>query len=122
MTINKTARLKQYLIYIRQRATYLKILNNGSQSNEYHYYKAMWEYIKEWGITHALSYGYIRGKINIDTVKNYMGVSERVTYRIISKQRDELIELIAKYEKVLEERYPFAESNIIDYAEVNYAE
>lgn len=121
MVINKTARLKQYLTYVRQRATYLKILNNGSQSNEYNYHKAMWEYIKEWGITHALSYGYIRGKIDITTVKNYMGTSERVTYRMISKQRDELIELIAKHEKILAERYPFEESDIID-TEVRYAE
>lgn len=102
----ETTGLKNYLIYINDRITYLKIVTAGIPSNEYEYYKALRELIKQWGKTHILCYGYIRGKIDMEHVKNAMGVSERVCYRIISKQRTEFIKFITEQEKILEEQYP----------------
>jgi hypothetical protein len=102
----ETTGLQRYLTYIDDRITYLRVVTAGIPSNEYEYCKALRERIKQWGSTHILCYSYIRGKIDMTRVIHAMGVSERVCYRMISKQRNELIKFITEQEKILEEQYP----------------
>lgn len=102
-----TIGLKNYLLYIDDRITYLKVVAAGNPSNEYEYYKALRELIKQWGNTHRLCYGYIRGKIDIESVQYAMGVTKTRCYQIMWKQRDALIKFITEQEKILEVQYPF---------------
>ena len=103
----ETTGLQKYLTYIDDRITYLRVVTAGMPSNEYEYYKALRERIKQWGKAHILCYSYIRGKIDMGGVINAMGVSERVCYRMIGQQRAKLISFITEQEKILEIQYPF---------------
>ena len=110
--IRELTGLNNYITYINDRLRYLKIVEDAVSSNEYKFYNALRERIKQWGDTHALCYGNIRGKIDMPHVYRAIGVSERVAYRMMDKQRKELIKFITLQEQILVEQYPhFTEVN-----------
>lgn len=99
--------LKKYLQYIQKRIAFLKALCGEIVSNEYKYYFALQEAIKQWGKTHVLFYACIYGKIGTKQAAAICGVSQRTFYRIMSKQRKSLIAFIEAQERILDEKYPF---------------
>ena len=113
--------MRNYLNYIRQRCIYLNIVNDGVQSNEYKFYKSLRDRITKWGKNHLIAYKFIRGHIDIKVVQQCLGVPERQCYRILERNRKELIQFITEQERILEEKYPFEESvDVFDYSEVDY--
>lgn len=99
--------LKKYLEYIQKRIAFLKALSGEIVSNERKYYCALREAIKQWGKTHVLFYACIYGKIGVKQAAAVCGVSQRTFYRIMSKQRKDLIDFIKAQECILGEKYPF---------------
>ena len=103
----KDVKVKEFVRYISQRIAYLKILIGGIPSNEYKYYCALKEAIKEWGKAHVIFYGCLYGKISVERAKSILGVSESTFFRIMKKQRKDLIDFIEKQENILNVKYPF---------------
>ena len=112
----KTARedvgLKRYLLYIKDRLAFLKALSVKRDSNEYKYYFALQEAIKQWGKSHALFYGCLYGKIEVKQAADMCGVSKRTFFRMMSKQRKDLIDFIEEQERILGEKYPFTDCDV----------
>lgn len=104
----ETKGIAQYLDYIKQRQAYLKIfVGKDYPLTEIKYYKELQQRIGEWAKKHRIAYQYIRCKINTQEAVELIGVSERVFYRLISKQKLELIDFIQKTEDELEKIYSF---------------
>lgn len=104
--------LKSYLLYIHQRVEFLKALSVNRDSNEYKYYLALQESIKQWGKSHAIFYGCIYGKIKVKQAADMCGVSKRTFFRMMSKQRKDLIDFIEEQECIWGEKYPFVACDI----------
>lgn len=110
--IRESVGLNNYITYINDRLMYLKMTDGGVSSNEYKFYNTLRDRIKQWGDTHALFYSLIRDKIDMSHVRRAIGVSERVAYRMMDKQRKEFIKFITLQEQILDEKYPhFMEVN-----------
>lgn len=104
----KTKGIADYLQYIKSRQSYLKIfVGEDYPLTEIKYYKELQQRIGEWAKKHRVAYQYIAGKINSREAIEYMGVSERVFYRLISKQKAEMITFIQETENELEGKYSF---------------
>ena len=98
----------EYLKYIKQRRTYLKIFVRGDYPlTELKYYEELQHRITEWGKQHKIAYLYLKGKMSVRDAVDYMGVSERVFYRLIAKQKAEMITFIQETENELDEKYSF---------------
>lgn len=104
--LNKYEALKKYLGYIPRRIAYLKMAKREIPSNEYKYYLALHEVIKQWGKSHVICYGCLCGKIKVESARAFIGVSESTFHRIMSRQKKDLILFIEKQEKILSEKYP----------------
>lgn len=104
---NEAAKLKKYIDYIPKRIVFLRASNGGICSNEYKYYCALQEAIKQWGKTHVLFYNCICGKIGVKQATDICGISKNEFYRIMRKQRRALIGFIEKQERILQEKHPF---------------
>ena len=99
--------LKAYVKYIPKRIAYLKMLNGGVPSSEYKYWCELRKRIKQWGETHVIFYACLYGKIDAKFAISLCGVPERTFFRIMSKQRKQLMSSIEKWEKQLTVEYPF---------------
>ncbi len=103
-----TANLKQFLDYIKQRQEYLKRLAGEDYPlTEIKYYKEFSKRIADWGKKHKIFYTYIYGKINVQEGIELMGVSERMWFRIIAKQKSEFVCFLKETEKELDKIYEF---------------
>ena len=104
----ETIGIVEYLKYIKQRQVYLKFFVGGDYPlTELKYYEELQNRIKEWGKHHKIAYLYIKGKMSVSDAVDYMGVSERVFYRLIAKQKAEMITFIQETESKLEGKYSF---------------
>ena len=104
----KSKGIRSYLNYIKQRQSYLKIfVGEDYPLTELKYYRELQQRIGEWAKKHRVAYQYIMGKISSQDAIDYIGVSERVFYRIISKQKEEMISFIKETENELEGKYSF---------------
>lgn len=104
----KTKGIADYLQYIKSRQSYLKIfVGEDYPLTEIKYYRELQQRIGEWAKKHRVAYQYIAGKINSQEAIEYMGGSERVFYRLISKQKAEMITFIQETENELEGKYSF---------------
>lgn len=99
--------VRNYLAYIENRMRYVKLLSNGIECNEYRYYHSMLNRIKKWSKNHAVFFAHTCGKVSTEEGKMLLGVPERTFYRLMRKQRKELISLIKQQEAVLSQEYPF---------------
>lgn len=107
----ETKGIANYLCYITQRIIYLQFFTDDiNTSIELKYCKELQQRIKEWARTHRICYQYIRGKISVDECVQYMGVSKRVFFYMMAKQKAGFIEFIQKTENELEKKYPFTPS------------
>ena len=120
-SLKVTNGIAAYLHYIKQRQTHLKIfVGKDYPLTEFKYYKELQQRIGEWAKKHRVAYQYIAGKINSQEAIEYMGVSERMFYRLISKQKTEMIAFIQETENELEKKYsltPFTDE-FMDNVEV----
>lgn len=106
--IKETIGIRQYLSYIKQRQSYLKIfVGEDYPLTEIKYYLELQQRIGEWAKKHRVAYQYIQDKISSQEAIEYMGVSTRVFYRLLAKQKAELITFIRETEKELENKYSF---------------
>ena len=99
--------LRDYIAYISQRITYLKIFDSSNYSNEYKYLCLLRKKIKQWGEEHIIFYKYLRGEITIEQCKALYGMSYRQVYRMSTQQRKDLIVFIKEQENLLSGEYPF---------------
>lgn len=99
--------VKKYLKYISKRIAYLKMLMGRIPTSEYKYYCALQEAVKEWGKAHVLFYGCLCGKLTVAQASSICGVSQSTFFRLMRKQKQDLIGFIEKQEDVLSEKYPF---------------
>lgn len=105
-TRNKIKGLRNYLAYIPKRLGYLRA-DNAQTSNEWKYYAALYEEIKRWGKLHRVFFRYLIKQIKLEEAKRLLGLSERQTYRVIDRQKQDLMDFITEQEKLLQEKYPF---------------
>ena len=104
----ETNGIVEYLKYIKQRQVYLKVFVGGDYPlTELKYYEELQHRIKEWGKHHKIAYSYINGKMSASEAIDCMGVSARVFYRLIAKQKAEMITFIQETENELERKYSF---------------
>lgn len=104
---NEISAVKEYIKYISKRISFLKSFSGDIPSNEYKYYRALQDAIREWGKKHIIFYGYLHKKIEVEQAKNMFGISESTFYRLIRPQCKQLIEFIDKQEEILRKKYPF---------------
>ena len=103
-----TIGLASYINYITERIAYLKIFAGETYPlTEIKYYKELQRKIGEWAKKHRVAYKYLIGEISRQEATEYMGVSERVFYRIMEKQKSEFITFIDACEKELDKKYSF---------------
>ena len=107
ITHNELIGLREYINYISNRISYLKIFTVDIPCGEYKYYCLLRKRIKQWGETHIIFYKYLVGEIDMERAKALYGVSERQFYRISTQQRKKLIVYIEEQEVELSKRFPF---------------
>ena len=102
-----TKSIRDYLLYIQKRPAYLKKFVDNCECAEIKYYEETQKRIKIWGKKHKVFYQYIKGEINAEQAIEYMGVSERVFYRLMNNQKEKFLSFLKKTEKELDEKYSF---------------
>lgn len=108
MSRKVTIGLTSYIHYIAERIAYLKIFVGDTHPlMEIKYYEELQRKIKKWAKKHRVAYKYIMGEISRQEANEYMGVSERVFYRVMEKQKAEFITFIDACEKELDKKYSF---------------
>ena len=105
---NETLGIASYIQYIADRIAYLKIFVGETYPlAEIKYYRELQCKIREWAKKHRVAYKYLIGEISRQEATEFMGVSERVFYRIMGKQKAEFITFIDACEKELDKKYSF---------------
>ena len=105
---NETLQIGAYIHYVSNRIAYLKIFVGETYPlPEIKYYRELQHKIGEWAKKHRVAYKYLIGEISRQEATEFMGVSERVFYRIMGKQKANLITFIDACEKELDRKYSF---------------
>lgn len=101
--------VKKYICYVAQRCKYIEHGYIVKDCDEYHYYRELLDEIISFFEEHKILCWVILGKIKTKEVRCLLGVNERQMFRLLAKQREELIALIEEKERELSEKYPFEE-------------
>lgn len=106
-SVSMTKSIRDYLLYVQQRPAYLKQFVGNCECVEIKYYEETQKRIKKWAKRHRVFYQYISGMINAQEAIEYMGVSERVFYRLMGKQKIEFLSFLQETENELTKEYSF---------------
>ena len=106
-SVSITKSIRDYLLYVSQRPAYLKRFVGNCECVEIKYYEEIKKRIKKWAKKHRVFYQYISEMIDTQEAIEYMGVSERVFYRLMGKQKVKFFSFLQETENELEKEYSF---------------